>query len=75
MATPGPSLARVRPLIPPKDPLHREFGTHDRGPKRTLSGVHGSWRPRPGLRLMRFRITPWLMATLVLCLASARVSL
>ena len=49
--SPGPTVD------PPKDPLHREFGTHDRGPKRTLSGMHGSWQPRPGSRLVRFRIT------------------
>ena len=66
--SPGPTVD------PPRDPLHRKCGTHDRGPKRALSGVHGSWQPRPDSRLVRFRITPWLMATLVLCLASVALA-
>src|ERR1700735_915672 len=66
--SPGPTVD------PPKHPHHREFGTRDRVPNRALSGMHGSRQPRPASRLVRFRITPWLMATLVLCLASVALA-
>jgi hypothetical protein len=57
-----------------KDLLHLEFKTHDRGFKGALSGMHGSWQHYPVLRSARFGIAPWLMAALVLCLASVALA-
>jgi uncharacterized protein len=55
-----------------QDLLHLEFETHDRGFKGALSGMHGSWQPVS--RSARFGISPWLMAALVLCLASVALA-
>jgi uncharacterized protein len=57
-----------------KDLPHQEFRTQDRGFKGALSGMHGSWQHYPVLRSARFGIAPWLMAALVLCLASVALA-
>jgi hypothetical protein len=66
--SPGPTVDS------PKDLLHREFGNHDRGHKRAISGTHGSWQPCPDSRLVHLRIIPWLMGTLALCLAGVALA-
>jgi uncharacterized protein len=54
--------------------LHLEFETYDRGFKGALSGMHGSWQHYSVSRSARFGIAPWLMAALVLCLASVALA-
>jgi uncharacterized protein len=55
-----------------KDLLHLEF--ESRGFKGALSGMHGSWQHYPVSRSARFGIAPWLVAALVLCLASVALA-
>ena len=57
-----------------KDLLHLEFETHDGGFKGALSGEQGSWQHYPVSRSARFGIAPWLVAALVLCLASVALA-
>jgi uncharacterized protein len=47
------------------DLRQQEFGTH---------AMHGSWQLYPDSRSARFAITPWLMAALILCLASVALA-